>query len=82
MAEFCPEPIEGCKYRDTDQCILTTHHIFWPAFEYATRTEKQFRQLETNKMELPRCEHDQEHLMPAPPKPPRSFMLSEIQRHG
>lgn len=78
MAECEPNP--DCKY--FPGCFQDTHHIWSPRSEYKTPVEKQFRALACNVLELCRAEHDEIHLEPHPPKPPRSFMLSEIERNG
>lgn len=78
----CPSRPD-CKYFNTELgCHTDRHHIWNPASEYKTRIEKKFRALPFNVIELCRVEHETLHLAPPPPKPPRSFMLSEIERNG
>lgn len=63
----CPEPLRGCKY---DPPYADSHHLFFPAVDYRTPTEKAFRNLEVNIVRgICRCKHDLEHLKPKPDKP-------------
>ena len=77
----CLTPIDDCKYRGTAQCLITNHHLYWPKPDYTTHTEKAFRELPENKVPLPRCLHDLEHLQAPPDKPDliaMKIMLGEL----
>lgn len=84
MAEQCPSPIEGCKYANTPECLLTKHHLYWPSPDYTTKIEKDFRNLEQNiQREVPRCEHDEIHATQDPPeKPSTDFMVGFLIASG
>lgn len=78
------EPNPDCKYFNSDiGCHTDTHHLWSPRSEYKTSVEKQFRRLACNVMEMCRVEHEELHaVQPHPEKPPRSYMLAEIQRYA
>jgi hypothetical protein len=81
MSERCPEPIEGCKYFETEHCILTTHHIYWPKKLYRDSIGKIFRELPENKQILEHCLHDELHANESQKvKPGREEMLAAIGR--
>lgn len=73
MAERCPNPVEGCRYAGTPECLLTEHHLYWPAPDYTTELEVAFRGLLANREQgVPRCVHDTKHTDPitGQPQPP------------
>lgn len=81
MAEACPAPLETCKYAGTPDCVLTKHHLYWPAPEYTTEIERFFRERLPQNIEydVPRCEHDEKHATTNPPeKPSQQFMVGFI----
>ena len=81
MSELCPEPRPECKYYDTDECVITRHHLYFPQKEYILPFEKRYRNLGENIVRLARCDHDYEHANnPPPEKPTREFMIAEIKR--
>jgi hypothetical protein len=83
MAEMCPSPNPECRYFGTPECMVTTHHIYYPGFLYLTKVEKAFRENHLNKERLSRCDHDFEHLTNSPPeKPSRDFMIGFIISSG
>lgn len=60
-----------------------THHLAYPANQYRTRIEKQWRELAFNKEQVPRCLHNAIHASGyIPEKPSRDEMLDEIWREG
>ena len=82
MGEKCPDCYDGCKYFGTDQAIITTHHLYYPACDYKTRVEKEFRNLEVNKIAICRAIHDEIHATETPPdKPDHQFMCEEVREH-
>lgn len=77
--EACPDPLRECKY---DPPFSDNHHKFWPRVEYATPTEKRFRQLEVNIVRgMCRCLHDLEHLK-LPPAKPSIAIMKEVIHHA
>lgn len=79
MSEQCDEPQPGCKYFGTAECLMTTHHDYFPSKDYKTKIEKNFRQLPENKIRISRCLHDDVHLeLLPPPKPPRDEMIQAL----
>lgn len=67
----CPL-MQGCVGSDV-------HHLAYPANQYRSRVEKQWRELEFNKEQLPRCVHNSIHASGyLPEKPERETMLHEI----
>ena len=77
--EDCRTPNPECKYYETDYCLQSLHHVYWPRRNYTTPLEKRFRNLPENKELLPRCEHDELHATTEPPeKPSHAFMESVV----
>lgn len=77
-----------CRLRDTPRgCFEDVHHLFFPRRAYTTPTEKQFRELDENKVQICRALHDEEHaLWEIPDKPDFQLMklavLEERNRRG
>ena len=70
-------PSPSCKY--AGRCYEDIDHIYWPADDYRTPIEKEFRQLEENKRRICRVLHELRHATEAPPeKPSRDEMLLAI----
>lgn len=67
------EPDEDCKY--APECFADTHHTKWPANNYKTTLEKEFRQDPRNKVLMCRRLHDEQHQLLPPIKPSRDQML-------
>lgn len=69
-----------CKYQNSKHgCRQNIHHIYWPAADYKTDIEKEFRELPENKVALCMQEHDEIHRTELPPeKPDRETMLLAI----
>jgi hypothetical protein len=60
-----------------------THHLQYEAREYRTPLEKDWRELDCNKVQLPRCVHNAIHASGyKPDKPSRQEMVEEIWEHG
>lgn len=57
-------------YQQEGECYEDRHHIYWPSSEYSTRTEKEFRQLEVNKITICRWLHNTIHAVVLPPEHP------------
>lgn len=67
----CPI-MQGCVGSDV-------HHLAFPANRYRSRIEKQWRELDFNKEQIPRCLHNAIHSTGyIPDKPDREEMLQEI----
>lgn len=62
--EICP------IFQQEGECYEDQHHVYWPANEYTTRTEKQFRQLQVNKIAACRWLHNTIHAVVLPPEHP------------
>ena len=73
MYENCPVfELEG-------ECYEDRHHVYWPASQYGTRVERQFRQLDENKVLICRWIHNTIHGVALPPqKPTRNKMLEAM----
>jgi hypothetical protein len=70
-------------FKQSNYCPLKkpysdTHHLFFPASDYQTETEKQFRDLEINKEQLCRCVHNALHRFEEPPKKPSEETMRRI----
>lgn len=77
MRGECLEQRPNCPYRT---CYSDTHHLFYPRSEYRTKLEKDFRNLDENKVVICRFEHDQIHAsLEVPEKPTREVMVQIIQ---
>jgi hypothetical protein len=62
-------------------CYSDLHHTQFPARRFSTGIAKVFRELPENKVQLPRCVHDELHATTDPPAvPERVFMLQAIAR--
>jgi hypothetical protein len=57
-------------YQQEGECFEDRHHKYWPSDEYSSRTEKQFRQLEVNKVDICRWLHNTIHAVALPPEHP------------
>lgn len=79
MRGECPGIEAGCPYYEAG-CYADTHHIAWPRPAYTTSIERIYRDLDENKIQLCRFEHDLEHQMPPPHKPSREHMQQAIDR--
>lgn len=55
-----------------------THHLFFPASEYTSEIEQQFRELEINKEQLCRCVHNAIHRFEEPPQKPSEETMRRI----
>lgn len=81
MAEMCPQPNPECRYYGTRACIVTTHHLVYPAREYQTPVEYAYRDMPENKVRLSRCDHDEVHRNEFPPEKPSLLeMLNALNR--
>lgn len=75
--ECSPEQQLACPLREH---FTDLHHTYYPASDYRSRVERQFRQLPENKEQLCRNEHNEIHAQePEAIKPPRDFMLNAIR---
>jgi hypothetical protein len=77
----CPNASPECKYfKSKHGCRTNIDHYYWPARDYTTPIEKEFRELPENKDEKCMAEHDERHRTERPPqKPSRDEMLLAIQ---
>lgn len=72
MIGECPSPNKrGChigvgQYR----CRSNEHHLYWPARDYKTEIENEFRELPENKVQLCMYDHDMLHVQQEPPQKP------------
>lgn len=69
---------ENCPiFIQEGECYEDTHHIYWPSPDYASRIEKEFRQLEVNKVTVCRWIHNHLHSITLPPEHPT---ITEMRR--
>jgi hypothetical protein len=82
MRRPCPFESEGCPLSNTvDGCFVDTHHKQYPRSAYRTPTERRFRELDENKVDLCRAVHNEIHATePAPIKPSLEVMQFAIQQ--
>lgn len=75
-----PEMRERCPIFELEgECYEDKHHLYWPSSDYNGRVDKEFRQLEVNKMDICRWLHNTLHAVALPPeKPTRSVMTGVI----
>ena len=57
-------------FQQEGECYEDRHHKYWPASEYSTRTEKQFRTLGSNVVRICRFLHNTVHSVALPPEQP------------
>lgn len=78
----CPTPIRGCKYLSSNEgCYADDHHVYWPAPQYTTDLEDDFRELFV--VNICRRVHDEIHAVTPPPaKPSNKEMKEVLDRYG
>lgn len=70
-----------CKYRELAiGCHMSRHHAFWPRNIYRKEIDREFRNLDENKVYICRQQHDDIHLEEPPEKPCRDDMLRALGR--
>jgi hypothetical protein len=77
---------QACGYQDICPlantkrgCFEDIHHEFWPKRHYQTPLEKEFRELDENKVQMCRWEHEDLHRYEQPPeKPSREEMINAL----
>lgn len=78
-----------CPARDTPACPIFAqegecyedkHHKYWPAPEYRSKIEKEFRQLEINKLTICRWLHNTIHAVALPPEHPTAAEMKKVIR--
>jgi hypothetical protein len=76
----CPNAGEGCPlFNSKAGCHTDIHHELWPAYQYSTPVERQFRELSENKVRMCRNEHNELHATEFPPhKPTLRDMLAAL----
>jgi len=80
--EPCPPDMQArCPvFYQEGECYEDKHHRYWPAPDYRTKNEKEFRELEVNKIIICRWLHNTLHARALPPaKPEVSFMKKAIK---
>ena len=78
MPEPCSQPNPDCKYFGTPECMMTTHHLYYPAKDYTTRIERFFREMPENKTRLSWCEHQELHATQEPPVKPSEGLMADF----
>lgn len=70
----------GCPFIDTERgCKSNKHHKYFPSKSYKTKLEKDFRELQDNKVQMCMWMHNVLHASTPPPeKPPREEMLKAV----
>lgn len=73
---------EQCRLKNSKLgCRVDIHHLFYPARDYAKGVDKEFRELDENKVVMCRALHEDIHyLEDAPDKPTRTEMLQALGR--
>lgn len=67
---------EACPiFVQEGECYEDQHHQYWPSPDYSSRTEKQFRQLEVNKLTICRWLHNTIHAVVLPPEHPTTAQM-------
>lgn len=81
MRRGCPTPSKKCKYARSGGCYADDHHIYWPASQYTTDLEQDFRELFV--VNICRRIHDEIHdFVAPPPKPSKKAMKKVIEEIG
>jgi hypothetical protein len=67
----------------TPDCIITTHHLYWPSYEYTDKIDRKFRELPQNKQRLSWCDHQEVHANQEPPEhPSKQDMVAFLVQSG
>lgn len=73
------DPDRECRYRDTAECYIDEHHLYWPRRSYRDSVGRAFRNHPDNKVDLCRQVHQDIHATQGPPKKPkRTVMLGVL----
>ena len=82
MGERLPCPAEGTPicpiFVQEGECFEDKHHKYWPSNEYTSRTEKEFRQLEVNKITICRWLHNTIHAVALQPEHPTVAEMRKV----
>lgn len=82
MSERVPCPAEGTEFCpifvQEGECFEDKHHKYWPSHDYTSRTEKEFRQLEVNKVTICRWLHNTIHAVALPPEHPTNAEMRKV----
>lgn len=71
-----PEILQNCPVaRLEGACYEDRHHVYWPASDYNGNIEKDFRQLEVNKVVVCRWLHNTVHALALPPEKPSLLVM-------
>ena len=80
--ERVPCPAENTPvcpiFQQEGECYEDKHHKYWPSDEYTSRVEKQFRQLEVNKVTICRWLHNTIHAVALPPEQPTVAEMRKV----
>ena len=68
MKRFCPKANEACKL--APKCYSDKHHPDYPAFQYKTSLERQYREIRAIGNYMCRAEHDELHATQIAPEKP------------
>lgn len=72
--ERVPCPIKNSPecpiFNQEGECYEDKHHKYWPASNYVTKQEKEFRNLDVNKVIICRWIHNTIHSVALPPEHP------------
>jgi len=76
------DPLYECRVGQFARgCFEDVHHKFWPKREYTTSLEKEFRELDINKVLGCRALHNELHAVEPPPnKPSRETMRNMVNQ--
>lgn len=67
-------------FQQEGECYEDRHHKYWPSPDYSSRVEKQFRQLEVNKVDICRWIHNTIHAVVLPPEHPTTAEMRQAIR--
>jgi len=68
-----------CPLADTRRgCFEDVHHLYWPQNRYRTQLEKEFRELDENKVRICRAEHNELHDVRPPEHPFHEEMRAAV----
>lgn len=81
--ERCRKNRPDCPWRDRKLgCHVIKHHLYWPESDYTEPLEREFRELDVNRVEM--CKQDEENVHRAfpngPPKPTLEVMNHIVER--
>lgn len=73
---------ESCRvFKSNGYCFEDVHHLYYPRAYYSNGVAQRFRELDENKVEICRAEHQDIHATERPPlRPSIEFMKEAIRK--